>query len=168
MIIAVSGDLLLSKAQAIAHGISPNDSFEQGLARELREKWPAMVKDYRHYAHQVHPKPGEIWEWGGFGVRIFSLLTQEGSFDHGSRPGRASISHVNHCLKRLRHQIEKEKLTSLALPRLATGLGGLDWNDVKPLVEKHLGDLQIPVFVYTKYEPGVAAVEKGLELVNAS
>lgn len=166
MIIPVAGDLLLSKAQAIAHGISPNDSFEQGLARELREKWPAMVKDYRHFAHQVHPKPGEIWEWGGFGVRIFSLLTQEGSFDHGGRPGRATISHVNHCLKRLRHAIEKEKITSLALPRLATGLGGLDWNEVEPAIHKFLGDLTIPVFVYTRFQPGVAAQEKGLEALE--
>ncbi|MDA1180312.1 MAG: Appr-1-p processing protein, partial [Planctomycetota bacterium] len=68
MIHYVEGDILLTKAEATAHGISPNDPFEQGLARALREKYPLMFKDYRHYAHQSHPKPGEIWEWGGFGV----------------------------------------------------------------------------------------------------
>ena len=36
MIHEVSGDILFTKAQAIAHGISPNDSFDQGLARALR------------------------------------------------------------------------------------------------------------------------------------
>jgi hypothetical protein len=45
--------------------------------------------------------------------------------------------------------------------RLATGVGGLDWKDVKPLLEKHLGQLSIPVYVYGTYHPGVQAAEKG-------
>lgn len=159
MIHPVRGDILLSNAQAVAHGISPNETFDQGLALALREKWPAMAKDYRHYAHQVHPHPGEVWEWGGFGVRIFNLLTQDGSFEHGSHAGRATLAHVNHCLKRLRHAVEKQSIQSLALPRLATGTGGLAWPDVEALIEKHLGDLQIPVYIYSHYQPGVAAEE---------
>ncbi len=162
MIHPVAGDILLSKAQAIAHGIAPNDGFEQGLAHALREKWPMMHKDYRHYSHQTHPKPGEVWEWGGFGARIFNLLTQEGSFDHGAKAGRATLANVNHCLRRLRHAVEKEGLKSLALPRLATGVGGLNWEDVFPLIQKHLGDLPTAVYVYTTYHAGVQAQEPGL------
>lgn len=162
MIKQVAGDILLTKAAAIVHGIAPNDPFDQGLARALREKWPMMHKDYHHYANQTHPKPGEIWEWGGFGARIFNLLTQEGGFDHGSKPGRATIANVNHCLRRLRHEVQKQGVKSLAVSRLATGVGGLDWDDVKPLVEEHLGHLGIPVFVYTEYHPGIQALETGI------
>lgn len=162
MIHEVQGDILLTKAQAVAHGIGPDDDFNHGLARALREKWPALAKDYRHYAHQVHPKPGEIWAWGGVGgVRFYNLLTQEGSFDHGAKSGRATVANVNHSLRRLRHDIQKEQIRSLALPRLATGVGGLDWNEVRPLIQTHLGDLSIPVFVYTTYHAGSAAVEPG-------
>ena len=82
-----------------------------------------MHKDYRHYANQTHPRPGELWVWGGFGIRIFNLLTQEGSFDHGSKPGKATLSNINHCLRRLRHELEKEQIKNLALPRIATGVG---------------------------------------------
>ncbi|MFN9373461.1 MAG: macro domain-containing protein [Planctomycetaceae bacterium] len=159
MIHEVHGDILLTKAQALAHGIAPNDPFDRGLALALREKWPMMHKDYRHYAHQAHPKPGEIWEWGGFGARIINLLTQEGTFEHGTHPGHATLSNVNHCLKRLRHAIEKQELKSIALPRLATGVGGLKWEDVKPLVQQHLGTLDIPVIVYTEYHAGQQAKE---------
>jgi O-acetyl-ADP-ribose deacetylase (regulator of RNase III) len=160
MIHEVVGDILLSEAKAIAHGIAPNDHFDSGLALALREKWPAMAKDFRHYAHQAHPKPGEIWMWGGTGgARIFNLMTQEGDHAHGSRPGRATLPNVHHCLKRLRHDIEKEKITSLALPALATGVGGLSWNDVKPYIEQSLGDLEIPIFVYVEYHKGVKAKE---------
>ena len=60
MIHEVAGDILLTKAKAIAHGVAPNDYFDSGLALELRKQWPAMVKDFRHYVHQTHPKPGEM------------------------------------------------------------------------------------------------------------
>ena len=158
MIREVAGDLLLSQAEAIAHGIAPNDHFDQGLALALREKWPAMARDFKHYSHQTHPKPGEIWTWGGVGgVRIYCLLTQEGDHDHGSRPGRATVANVNHCLKRLRHELEKHPVKSLALPKLATGIGALDWKDVLPLIKQHLGDLPCDIEVYSTYHAAAVA-----------
>ncbi len=158
MITEVSGDILLSDAPAIAHGVAPNDHFDQGLALALREKWPAMARDFKHYTHQTHPKPGEIWVWSGVGgVKIYNLMTQEGEHTHGSRPGHASIANVNHCLKRLRHELDKNPVSSLAMPKLATGVGGLDWKDVHPLIMQHLGDLPFPITLYTTYHAGVKA-----------
>lgn len=159
MIHEVQGDILLTNAQAIAHGISPNDDFSRGLALSLREMWPAMARDYRHYAHQNHPKPGELWAWGGFDKRIYCLLTQDGSFDPGALPRRATVANVNHCLRGLRQSLEQEHIRSIALPRLATGIGGLKWEEVQPLIQSYLGDLSIPVFVYAKYQAGTAAEE---------
>ncbi len=160
MIHEVSGDILLSGAQAIAHGVAPNDHFDSGLALAIRERWPALSKDFRHYAHQAHPKPGEIWVWGGVGgVRVYNLMTQDGDAAHGSKPGRATVANVNHCLRRLRHELEKGEVKSLAMPKLATGVGGLDWAEVAPLIKQHLGDLPIPIFVYTTYHKGQKANE---------
>jgi O-acetyl-ADP-ribose deacetylase (regulator of RNase III) len=42
----------------------------------------------------------------------------------------------------------------LALPRLATGVGGLDWNEVQPLIVQHLEDLPIPILLYTTIHAG--------------
>lgn len=162
MIHEVEGDILLTKAQAIAHGVAPNDHFDHGLALALRENWPALAKDFRHYSHQTHPKPGEIWTWGGVGgVRIYNLMTQDGEIGHGTKPGKASDATVNHCLKRLRHELEKGEVKSLAIPKLATGVGGMTWDHVKPLIHQHLGDLPIPIYVYTTYHKGQAANEPG-------
>lgn len=162
MIYEVTGDILLTEAQAIAHGIAPNDPFDQGLALALREKWPMMVSDFRHYANQFHPKPGEMWVWGGFNKRIFNLLTQSGDHTHGSKPGKASLVNVNHSLRRLQSELEKGEISSIALPRLATGVGGLDWEDVRPLILGHLGKLKVPVFLYSQFKPGAKANEPGL------
>lgn len=161
MIREMQGDVLHSSAAAIVHGVAPNDPFAQGLAHALRERWPALYKDFRHYCQTMHPKPGELWTWmGADGVRIVSLFTQEAAEGHhGGRPGRASLTHVGHALKALHKLAQQEKFTSLALPRIATGVGGLAWHDVQPLVEQHLGALQVPVYVYSKYLPGVVADE---------
>lgn len=160
MIHEVSGDILLTKSLAIAHGVAPNDHFDSGLALALRQQWPSMAKDFRHYAHQAHPKPGELWVWGGVGgVRIFNLMTQEGEHGHGTTPGRANVANVNHCLKRLRHELEVTGVKSLAMPKLATGVGGLSWGEVYPLIVQHLGSLNIPIYLYTTYHAGQAATE---------
>ena len=165
MIHEVTGDILLTRAQALAHGVAPNDHFDSGLALALRERWPSMAKDFRHFAHQDHPKPGGVWFWGGAGgVRVFNLMTQEGSHERGARPGKATVSHVRHALQALAKEAKAEEIQSLALPRLATGVGGLDWEDVRPLVQETLGSLDIPVYVYTRYEKGVEAKEPGLAM----
>jgi O-acetyl-ADP-ribose deacetylase (regulator of RNase III) len=160
----VQGDILLSNAAVIAHGVAPNDDFKRGLALALRERWPAMYKDFQHHA-KTHPGCGQIWTWGGANTnggatRIANLFTQEPSPAHGTPPGRAKIEHVNHALKALASYLASEKASSVALPKLGTGVGALEWQEVRPLIEKHLGSLSIPVILYTTYKKGVAADEK--------
>lgn len=160
MIREVHGDILLSKADVVAHGVAPNDDFASGLALALRERWPAMYKDFRHFCRVSHPTEGDLWVWGGPGVRIANLFTQKAAYGHGARPGAATLEDVNGALRALRRTIEKEGFTSVALPRLATGVGRLAWDDVRPLIEHHLGDLSIPVYLYSVYEPNQAAHER--------
>lgn len=160
MIYELSGDILLSGAKAIAQGVAPNDDFHHGLSLQLRERMPALYKDFRHVCQTKHPKSGSLWAWmSSDGRFIINLFTQEGAYDHGSKPGRATLSNANHALHALRSLVEKEKLSSIALPRLACGTTGLDWNEVQPLIAKQLGDLDIPVYVYINYQKGVKAVE---------
>ncbi|MCP8465711.1 macro domain-containing protein [Pseudomonas sp. ZM23] len=165
MIRYVEGDILLSKAQVIAHGIAPQDHFDTGLALALRERWPSMVRDYRHAAHSDAPASGSIWVWSGVDADgstrcIANLLTQDmqGS-GRSARPAKATLENVGHCLKELARYVQSEGVNSVALPCLATGVGGLDWKDVKPLVERYLGELWATVVVYEVYRKGVAAAE---------
>ena len=65
MLKEVEGDILLTKAEALAHGVAPNDNFANGSALALRERWPAMYKDFRHYSQTFTPKTGELWTWAG-------------------------------------------------------------------------------------------------------
>jgi O-acetyl-ADP-ribose deacetylase (regulator of RNase III) len=160
MIHEVEGDILLTRAAAIAHGVAANDPMKTGLAAALHERYPAMHKDYHHWCRQQHPKLGSAWIWSGAGgARLVNLITQEGGYEHGSKPAGASVSSVNHALRALRKIIADEKLASIALPRLATGVGGLKWDDVRPLIVNQLGGIDAQVYLYTTYVPGKKATE---------
>lgn len=159
MIKEVSGDILLTEAEVIAHGLAPGDHFTSGLALSLREQWPAMVKDFRHYCHLEHPKTGGLWLWSGPGRRIANLFTQAEGAKEGGHPGKATVENVNHALRQLRLVAEKEGFKSIALPRLACGVGGLSWAEVRPLIDHHLAELKIPVYVYAEYHKGQKAAE---------
>ena len=71
----------------------------------------------------------------------------------GQHPGRASLKNLGHCLKALHKVVEDEDLQSLALPRLATGVGGLDWELVRPLLDQHLGQIGIPSSSTPRFTP---------------
>ena len=160
MIKEVEGDILLSEAQAIAHGVAPMDHFDRGLALSLRENYPSMSRDFRHYCKLEHPKAGHAWIWGGVGgIRIINLMTQEPAAYHSGHPGKATLHNVNYSLKELVKMVKEENIKSLAIPKLATGYGGLDWDDVKPIIYDRLGDLGIPVYIYSTFRKGVKADE---------
>lgn len=166
MIREVEGDILLSNAEVIAHGIATHDPFDSGLALALRERFPSMVKDYRYSLRGKSPNTGELWAWRGVNEDgstrgIVNLLTQGmQSQSKAARPVKAKIEDVNHALRALAKHVQDEDIRSVALPRLATGVGALDWADVKPLIEQHLGSLGIPVVIYEVYRQGQKADEK--------
>jgi len=163
MIHLVSGDILLSQAQVIAHGVAPNDPMTHGLSLAIHQRFPAMHKEFHHWCNHSHAKPGEAWLWSSIGsrsgVRIVNLLTQEPALNHSHHVGRATLKHVRDALKTLRKMIDKEGFASIALPRLATGVGGLEWTAVEPLIHEQLGDVEIPIYVYADFHPGQKAKE---------
>jgi len=152
MIYQVEGDILLSKAQAIAHGVRINDPMDKGLALALFNQYPGMHKDFHHWCHKHHPESGDAWLVVLMAYYAFiNLITQEGLDSHDHRLGKATLTTVTHALRALVKVIEHEKINSLALPKLATEIGGLEWGDVWSLIDNHLGKLDIPVYLYTTY-----------------
>ena len=121
-------------------------------------------RNCRRYPSLKSAGPGaRPWVWGAAGgLRICNLLTQDGERGRGNSPGRATLSHLKHCLEKLRAELEKGEVTSLAMLRLSTGVGRLQWTDVQPLIVHHPGDLKIPVFLHATCHRGRQGPEAGL------
>ena len=160
MIYEVQGDILKSQADAIVHGVAANDSMTQGLSLSIHQMFPQMHKDFHKWCHQNHPKVGSVWAWHKVkNLVVINMLTQDGDNHHGTHPPKANLTDVNHALRALKKIIKKEKLKSIAIPRLATGVGGLLWEDVYPLIVNQLEEVNIPIYLYSTYIPEVKAEE---------
>jgi O-acetyl-ADP-ribose deacetylase (regulator of RNase III) len=77
--------------------------------------------------------------------------------------GKSRIEDIQAGLRALVQEVQRLKLKSIAIPPLGCGLGGLNWNEVRPLIEQAFRDLpDVHVLVY---EPAgaPAAVEMAKE-----
>ncbi|MBC7537756.1 MAG: macro domain-containing protein [Bacteriovorax sp.] len=161
MIKEVEGDIFFTKAHALAHGIAINDDFKHGLAAQLKEQWPALYKDFRHFCKTASPKEGDVWAWKGANTPvIFSLFTQAEASHEGGHPPKASIQNLNHALKNLVKELDAQGISSVAVTKISTGVGGLDWKDVKGVIEKDLAHFEGKVFLYSSYKQKITASEE--------
>ena len=66
---------------------------------------------------------------------------------------QASLSFLNRGLRKLARYCVKHRIESVSLPRIGAGLGKLDWDDeVKPLLVKHLADLETTFLIYEDFK----------------
>jgi len=127
----------------------------KGLALEYKKRYPEMFKAYARACatsfYQKDPAKREIgvglpWIWRAEPKQILCFPTKR----HWKNPSiLADIELGLELLEKEHKTSDGWNLKSLAIPKLGCNLGGLDWEkQVKPLVEIHLSDLSIPVFVH--------------------
>lgn len=149
----VSGDLFANEhgAQAFAHGCNCRGSMGAGIAVGFRERHPAMYDEYRRRCKAVPREfnPGEVFFWRAEGrPAVFNLATQEDYWR-----SRATYEAVEQALTAMRAIANAEGVTSIAIPRIGTGYGGLSWKKLRPIVERVFAGWPGALFVYEEYVP---------------
>ena len=163
MIYEVEGDILLTRAQLIAHGVAVNDTMTRGLARKLQEKFPTMREEFHAWCEEQNPEPGECWHWGDFDKQqVANLIIMEGADPAINHPGRATRVATHRALRNLCSLALEKRFTSIAMPVLGDEHSGLDWPTVSDMLHSQLKELLIPIFVYTKEKEGQLASEPGM------
>lgn len=149
----VSGDLFVNrvKAEALAQGCNCAGSMGAGIAVGFRERYPAMFEEYRRRCKAYPPEfvPGDVFLWREEGKpAVFNLGTQP-------RPGRgASYPVVEAALKAMRAAADEAGVTSVAMPRIAAGYGGLSWKKVRALIDATFADWPGTLYVYEEFKEG--------------
>ena len=138
----LTGDIFYTGAQTIANGCNCRGRMGAGIARDIKKRLPAM---YKSLCHQNLIVPGGYYLYRESEPWILNLATQD-------KLGGARIEYVEECLENFTGYYEEEGTISLAIPRIAAGLGGLQWEDIKELLIEILEPLPIPIYVYEHYE----------------
>lgn len=87
-------------------------------------------------------QPGKLWLWRGSERWVLNFPTKI----HWCDP--AQIEWIEQGLLKFVTEYANRGITSVAFPRLGCGNGGLDWDDVQPMMKHFLSPLPIPVFIY--------------------
>ena len=149
------GDLFLSGAHTIAHGVNCAGKMGAGIAREFKRRYPQMFDEYRRRCSSGELRPGGYFLDKTTEPWVLNLATQDTT--HG-----AALEHVRSCLEDFARYYSQEGIKSLAIPKIAAGLGGLDWNMIRDLIERVLGPLPLAVYVYEDYAQGLKGQEPPL------
>ena len=138
MITTKHGSIFDSTAQALVCPVNCVGVMGKGLALEFKRRWPMLDGWYRGQCAQKLVSPGCVGKWG----RVVLFSTK----DDWRLPSR--IEWIDSGLAELAEMIMNDRLRSIAIPQLGCGCGGLDWADVWPLYERHLGALDCDVEVW--------------------
>ena len=134
--------ILTSQGQTVVNTVNTVGIMGKGLASSFKKKYPDMFKAYKKLCDEGQFDVGHLWLWKGANQWVLNFPTKK----HWRQPSK--LSYVEAGLKKFVQQYEQRGIREIAFPRLGCGDGGLEWDDVRQLMEKYLGSLPIPVYIH--------------------
>jgi O-acetyl-ADP-ribose deacetylase (regulator of RNase III) len=133
MIKYMEGNIFDSSADILVNPVNCRGVMGGGLALEFKHRYPDMYHKYESKCRTGLLKIGQPWLWaniyGGHDVLCFPTK------DHWKDPSK--LEYIESGMGRIWFYFPPHPLRgSIAFPKLGCGLGGLDWEIVRPLMEK--------------------------------
>jgi O-acetyl-ADP-ribose deacetylase (regulator of RNase III) len=138
-----TGDLFASSARTLVNPVNCVGAMGAGLAAEFRRRFPDLDADYQRRCAAGQLRLGQPYRYRtAAGVQVVNFPTK------GDWRAPSRLADIDQGLAYLAAHATGWQLGSLAVPALGAGLGGLTWEQVGPLLYRHLHGLGIPVSVY--------------------
>jgi len=140
------GNLFQSRAQTLVNTVNCVGVMGKGVALEFRRRFPRMYKDYMERCRAGKVRLGEPYLYRDLvGPWVLNFPTK----DHWRSVSR--LSDIEAGLEYLERHYRAWGITSLAVPPLGCGQGGLEWRVVGPTLYRHFARLDIPVELYAPH-----------------
>jgi O-acetyl-ADP-ribose deacetylase (regulator of RNase III) len=143
-----SGDLLQhSNIDAIVNTVNCVGVMGKGIALQFKQKWPDNFKAYASACKRGEVQVGRMFVYDSGGLVKPNFIINFPTKQHWR--GASQLAWIESGLQDLVQQVRERGISSIALPPLGCGNGGLDWDIVKPLIEqafKGLPQVQVHVF----------------------
>src|SRR5580700_3892399 len=145
MIVRGDGNLLKTPAEALVNTVNTVGIMGKGIALQFKLAYPDNYAAYEAACKREEVQIGKMFVFRREnGPRfIINFPTKR----HWK--GKSKIEDIKSGLKALIEVVKKEGIHSVAVPPLGCGNGGLDWDEVRPLIEKvflELPDVEVQLF----------------------
>jgi len=152
-----TGDILLEETEALVNTVNCVGIMGRGIALQFKNTFPQNFKAYASACKNKEVQPGRMFVYETGQLTYPRYIINFPTKRHWR--GKSRMEDIEAGLRALVREIQQREIRSIAIPPLGSGLGGLEWSEVKKRIEaavKSLTDVHIAVF-----EPkGAPAMEK--------
>ncbi len=142
-----SGDILKCRAEALVNTVNCMGVMGRGVALQFKNAYPDNFKAYAAACKRQEVQSGRLFVFETGRLTLPRYIVNFPTKRHWR--GKSRMEDIEAGLKSLVECIRDRHIRSIALPPLGSGLGGLDWNKVRRLIEAALRPLEdVQVYVY--------------------
>lgn len=158
------GNLLQAEVEALVNTVNCVGVMGKGLALQFKKAFPANCREYEAACKAGEVIPGRMLVHDN-GERVTPrYIVNFPTKRHWKQPSR--IEDIAAGLDALVAEVSRLGIRSIAIPPLGCGLGGLDWNLVRPMIERAFAPLvAVEVQLFEPAEPASnsARADKALQ-----
>jgi O-acetyl-ADP-ribose deacetylase (regulator of RNase III) len=146
MVITKTGDLFNSASQTLVNTVNCVGVMGKGVALGFKQRFPDMFQEYVRLCEAGRVKIGQPYLYKQLaGPWVLNFPTK----DHWRSVSK--LSDIVDGLNFLERHYNEWGITSLAVPPLGCGQGGLEWRVVGPTLYRHLQKLDIPIELFAPH-----------------
>jgi Predicted phosphatase homologous to the C-terminal domain of histone macroH2A1 len=139
-----NGDIFKSQCEALVNPVNTKGVMGKGLALAFKNKYPAHFENYQRACQSGEMTTEKVLAYQEINGPMIICLATKADWRDSSK-----IEYVSAGLDDLANQIKALGIRSVAIPKLGCGLGGLDWNKVRPLIVEKMSSIDsINVKIY--------------------
>lgn len=137
----------LQGISSYAHGCNCAGAMGKGIALQFKKKFPKMYIEYKKLCKEGLFSLGDLYTYDYDNGTIFNLGTQT------TWKTKADIKAIESSLIKMFSYAQQNNILGIALPKIGAGLGGLNWNDVKFIINIVAKDYpNVDLFVVENYK----------------
>ncbi len=143
MITYIRGNLFQSPAKVFVNPVNTVGVMGKGIALEFKQLYPEMFRQYQALCESGEFNIGSLFLYKSSNKWVLNFPTKK----HWRQPSR--MEYIERGLQNFVKNYTQFNIHSIAFPALGCGNGELDFEtQVQPLLELHLKNLLIDIFIY--------------------
>jgi O-acetyl-ADP-ribose deacetylase (regulator of RNase III) len=140
MIVLKRGNLIEEDAEALVNTVNCEGFMGKGIALQFKQAFPDNFKVYERACRVGEVVPGKMLV-----VPTGSLVNPRYIINFPTKRHwreNSRLKYIETGLQALIGEVRRLGIHSIAVPPLGCGLGGLDWRDVRPMIEQSFAAIQ--------------------------